>query len=63
MTADDAKRLATLKAQCALVGVELHESDDETGRGYSLCKWAQCAHLETLDEVADWLQRFAGVRV
>lgn len=58
----DEKRFATLQAQAALVGVQLHRIDGDDGRpSYIATKWAMTASFGSLDETAAWLRRFAGV--
>lgn len=61
---DDEKRFATLQAQAALVGVQLHRIDGDDGRPLLVAtKWAMSASFDGLDAAAAWLQRFAGVKV
>ena len=57
------KRLATLRAKCALAGVQLLAAEDDRGAPTFICtKWACTASMSTLDEVEQWLERFAGVK-
>lgn len=61
---DPAKRLATLKAECALAGVALVEStDDRDRRVYIVSRWAMTRQLDDLDQVAAWLARVTGKAV
>jgi hypothetical protein len=57
----DAKRLATLKARCALVGIALVESTDDHDRPvYVVSRWAMCKQLDSLAAVEQWLLRVTG---
>lgn len=59
----DPKRLATLTAQCALVGVQLHAMEDDHGLPLLVVtKWAMSRQFHCLDEAELWVERFAGVR-
>lgn len=59
----DLKRLATLTAQCALVGVQLHALQDDRGLPLLVVtKWALSRQFHCLDEAEQWVERFAGVR-
>lgn len=57
----ETKRLANLKARCALVGVELYQSSDDRGRPlYVAVKWALTKHLESLEALAAWVAMVDG---
>jgi hypothetical protein len=57
----DAKRLATLKARCALEGVALVESTDDHDRPvFVVSRWAMCKQLDSLSAVEQWLMRVTG---
>jgi hypothetical protein len=59
----DAKRLATLKARCALVGVALVESTDDHDRPvYVVSRWAMCKQLDSLAAVEQWLAMVTGAK-
>jgi hypothetical protein len=57
-----AKRFATLRARCALIGIELYESTTDNGRPLFIAwKWAMPPRrLETLDALAAWIARVDG---
>lgn len=55
------KRLANLRARCALVGVELYATTDDHDRPLYCCvKWALCKHMRSLDELAAWVASVDG---
>ena len=57
------KRLATLRAQCALAGVVLHQIENDHGKTvYIVSKWALTRELADLDAVSAWLEKVTGVR-
>jgi hypothetical protein len=57
----DRKRLANLKARLALVGCELYETTDDSGRPlYVAVKWAATKHLQTMDALATWTAMVDG---
>lgn len=57
----DAKRLATLRARCALVGIALHAIEDDAGRpAYIASKWALTRQCSSLDEVEHLLRSIGG---
>jgi hypothetical protein len=59
----DPKRLATLRAACALAGVALVESTDERDRPvFIVSRWAMCKQLPDLDAVEAWLARVTGAK-
>ena len=61
---DTAKRLATLKAECALAGVALIESTDDRDRPvFIVSRWSMTRQLDDLDHVAAWLSRVTGSAV
>jgi len=58
---DDPKRLATLKARCALAGVALIESTDDRDRPvFVVSRWAMCRQLDSLEAVERWLVMVTG---
>lgn len=55
------KRLANLRARCALQGVQLHVIDGDNGLPlYIVTKWALTASLDSLDNLAAWVSRVDG---
>lgn len=57
------KKVATLKARCALAGVVLIESTDDRDRPvYIVSRWAMCKQLDSLGAVEQWLERVTGKR-
>ncbi|MCW5643093.1 MAG: hypothetical protein KIT63_13425 [Rhodoferax sp.] len=52
----DIKRLATLKARCALAEVALVESTDDRDQPvFVVSRWAMTRQMSSLDEVEKWL--------
>jgi hypothetical protein len=61
--ADQTKRLANLRARCALQGVELHVIDGDDGKPlYIATKWALTASFDNLASLAAWVARVDGKR-
>lgn len=61
---DHAKRLATLQAQCVLVGVVLHETtDDHDCSAYVVSRGALTRQFDDLSAVESWLDRVGGQTV
>ena len=57
------KRLATLRARCALAGVVLHQIENDHGKTvYIVSKWALTRELADLNGVSGWLEKVTGVR-
>ena len=59
-TADDEKRLATLRARCALAGVYLHDFEGDFGPAYVVTRWHLTRELQTLDQVENWIDMVTG---
>lgn len=58
---EDAKRLATLIARAALVGVIVHRSEsDFGGEEFIASRWALTKSFNTLDALEAWLNRVTG---
>jgi len=57
----DAKRLSTLVARAALVGVIVHRIESDFG-GEELVasKWALCKSFSNMDALEVWLDRVTG---
>ena len=59
--AEPDKRFETLRAQCALAGVTLHRFQADGDRAvFIVTRWALTRQLDTLDDVAEWLERVSG---
>lgn len=57
----DPKLLATLKARCARLGIELYVSDDDAGRPlFVAVKWAMTRHMQSVDEVEAFIRQAGG---
>lgn len=57
----EAKRLANLRARCALQGVQLFVTADDRERpSYISTKWAMTFQTSSLDELAEWVNRIDG---
>ena len=57
----DGKRLATLTARAAPVGIVLHSIDGDDGRPlYIASRWALTRSFSDLGEVDAWLTRVTG---
>lgn len=55
------KRLANLRARCALQGVQLFATTDDHGKLLVIVtKWALTYQMHSLDEVAAWVHRIDG---
>lgn len=53
------KQFATLQAKAAIALVELHRVESDNGRpSFVATQWAITRRFESLDHVADWLDRF-----
>lgn len=56
-----AKRLATIRARCALQGIELHVLAGDDGRPeYIATKWAMTRAFDDIHELDLWLLRVEG---
>jgi hypothetical protein len=57
----DAKRLSTLIARAALVGVIVHRIEsDFGGEEFIASRWALCKSFSSLDALEAWLNRVTG---
>ncbi len=57
----DPKVAATLKARCALVGVELHVIDGDNGAPLLIVsRWSLTRQMHSVDEVEAFLRRIGG---
>lgn len=62
-TPEDQKRVATLRARAALVGVALHAIDGDRGVPiYVASRWAMTRQFESLSDLESWLDRVTGKR-
>lgn len=60
-TPEKAKRLATLIARAALVGVIVHRIEtDFGGEEFIASKWALTKAFSTIDALEAWIDRVAG---
>ena len=59
-TAADEKRLATLRARCALAGVTLHAFEGDFGPAYVVTRWHLTRELSNLDDVEKWVDLVTG---
>lgn len=58
---EQAKRLCTLIARAALVGVTVHRIEsDFGGEEFIASKWALCKSFSTMDALEAWLDRVVG---
>lgn len=59
----DEKHIATLKARCALLGIQLYVTTDADGRPtFVVTKWAMCRELHSVQEVEEFIGLAGGPR-
>ena len=57
----DPKTAATLKARCALAGIELHVIDGDAGEPlFIVSRWSLTRQLHSVAEVESFLRRIGG---
>lgn len=62
-TALDPKVLATLKARCARLGIELYVTDDDAGKPlFVAVKWAMTRQLHSVDDVEAFILQAGGAK-